>query len=82
LSVVEDIGTFRVGVISADTKRTTESEGKYLGGTDTEVLKHGEQIGLETRVVHAVNDECCICVYSGCLTTKTCEKKYVCKLTR
>ena len=28
--------------------------------TDTKVLKHGEQIGFDTRVVHAVNDEYCI----------------------
>ena len=26
--------------------------------TDAEVRKHGEQTGLETLVVHAVNDEC------------------------
>ena len=26
--------------------------------TDTEVRKHGEQTGLDTLVVHAVNDEC------------------------
>ena len=25
--------------------------------TDTEVRKHGEQTGLDTLVVHAVNDE-------------------------
>ncbi len=26
--------------------------------TDTEARKRGEQTGLETLVVHAVNDEC------------------------
>ena len=26
--------------------------------TDTEARKHGEQTGLDTLVVHAVNDEC------------------------
>ena len=26
--------------------------------TDTEVRKRGEQTGLDTLVVHAVNDEC------------------------
>ena len=26
--------------------------------TDAEVRKHGEQTGLDTLVVHAVNDEC------------------------
>jgi hypothetical protein len=59
LSVTKDTGTFKGEVIFYDLKRTTEGEGKYLGGTDAEVLKRGEQIGLETRVVHAVNDECC-----------------------
>ena len=32
--------------------------------TDTEVRKRGEQTGLDTLVVHAVNDEC---QSSGCL---------------
>ena len=27
-------------------------------GTDAEVRKRGEQTGLDTLVVHAVNDEC------------------------
>ena len=26
--------------------------------TDAEARKHGEQTGLDTLVVHAVNDEC------------------------
>jgi hypothetical protein len=26
--------------------------------TDADVRKHGEQTGLDTLVVHAVNDEC------------------------
>jgi hypothetical protein len=26
--------------------------------TDAEVRKHGEQTGLDTLVVHAINDEC------------------------
>ena len=29
--------------------------------TDTEVRKHGEQTGLDTLVVHAVNDENWMC---------------------
>ena len=32
--------------------------------TDTEVRKRGEQTGLDTLVVHAVNDECQLL---GCL---------------
>ena len=31
--------------------------------TDAEVRKHGYQTGLETPVVHAVNDECYILVH-------------------
>lgn len=30
-------------------------------GTDAEKRKRGEQTGLETPVVHAVNDECSFC---------------------
>jgi len=30
----------------------------FLFKSDVEVRKHGEQMGLETPVVHAVNDEC------------------------
>ena len=33
-------------------------------GTDAEVRKRGEQTGLDTLVVHAVNDECQLL---GCL---------------
>jgi hypothetical protein len=50
-------------VIFCDFKRTTKGEGKHLENTDTEVLKRGYRIGLETRVVHAVNDGCCMCAY-------------------
>ena len=78
MSAVEDVGTFKVEVIFVNIKRTTEGEGKHLGSTDTEVLKRGEQIGLETRVVHAVNDGCCICVF----VLRYCTKERVCKLTR
>ena len=28
------------------------------GGSDAEGRKRGEQTGLDTRVVHAVNDDC------------------------
>ena len=30
--------------------------------TDAEVRKRGEQTGLDTLVVHALNDECCLSV--------------------
>jgi len=34
-----------------------------LGLTDVEVLKHGEQTGLETPVVHALNDDYLLLVF-------------------
>ena len=36
---------------------TPEPKGKYWGLTDTEARKPGEQTGLDTPVVLAVNDE-------------------------
>lgn len=39
-----------------DTFRNTKGEGTCLATTDTNVLKHGDQTGLETPVVHALND--------------------------
>jgi len=33
-------------------------ESNILESTDAEVRKHGDQIGLDTLVVHAANDEC------------------------
>lgn len=39
-----------------DTCWNTEGEGAYLGKTDTSALKCGEQTGLETPVVHTLND--------------------------
>lgn len=39
-----------------DTCWSTEGEGTYLGITDTSALKRGDQMGLETPVVHALND--------------------------
>jgi len=35
----------------------TNGESIFLALTDAEVRKHGEQTGLETPVVHAVNDD-------------------------
>ena len=34
----------------------TRGEGAYPVTTDASVLKHGDQTGLETLVVHALND--------------------------
>jgi len=39
-----------------ETFRGTKGEGAYLVKTDANVLKHGDQTGLETLVVHALND--------------------------
>ncbi len=39
------------------TKGNPEGESNYLFISDAETRKHGYQIGLETLVVHAINDE-------------------------
>ena len=39
-----------------ETFRNTKSEGTFLSKTDASVLKYGEQTGLETLVVHTLND--------------------------
>ena len=57
-SFEEVSGIFSVEVIFVDTKRNTDSEGSLLVITDAEVRKRGERTGLDTLVVHAVNDEC------------------------
>ena len=38
--------------------RNAKGGGKLLGKTDIEALRRGDQTGLDTLVVHAVNDEC------------------------
>ncbi len=45
-----------VEVKFVDIRRNTSGEGGSLLGTDAEVRKRGEQTGLDTLVVHAVND--------------------------
>ena len=45
-----------VAVKCVEIWRNTDGEGSHLAYTDTEVRKHGEQTGLDTLVVHAVND--------------------------
>ncbi len=47
-----------VEVKFVDIRRNTSGEGDWLDRTDAEVRKRGEQTGLDTLVVHAVNDEC------------------------
>lgn len=43
---------------SDDIETNTGGEGAIPYLTDAEARKHEEQIGLDTRVVHAVNYEC------------------------
>ncbi len=38
--------------------KNTSGEGGYLTVSDTKTRKRGEQTGLDTLVVHAVNDGC------------------------
>ncbi len=58
LSPGEGGGTPSVEVEFVDIGKNTGGEGGHLDGTDAEVRKRGEQTGLDTLVVHAVNDEC------------------------
>ena len=56
LEFIKDKGMLRGAMKCCDTFRNTIGEGAYLVKTDTSVLKHGDQTGLETPVVHALND--------------------------
>ncbi len=53
----EESGIPSVEVKFVDIGRNTGGEGDSLDHTDTETRKRGEQTGLDTLVVHAVNDE-------------------------
>lgn len=52
-----DYGTFSLGVKHNQTKETSSGHGNNLLQIDAEVLKHRYQIGLETLVVYAMNNE-------------------------
>ncbi len=54
----EDGGNPGVEVKFVDIRRNTGGEGGHLTDTDAEARKRGDQTGLDTLVVHAVNDEC------------------------
>ena len=41
-----------------DIGKNTSGESGYLSDFDAEARKRGEQTGLDTLVVHAVNDVC------------------------
>ena len=45
-----------VAVKCVDIGKNTSGEGGHLARTDAEARKRGEQTGLDTLVVHAVND--------------------------
>ena len=58
LSAGEVSGIPSVAVKCVDIRRNTSGEGGLLDAvTDVEARKRGEQTGLDTLVVHAVNDE-------------------------
>ena len=60
LSPGEVSGIPSVAVKCVDIGRNTGGEGGSWTGTDAEARKRGEQTGLDTPVVHAVNDECLV----------------------
>ncbi len=47
-----------VAVKCVDIRGTPVAKAAYWTVTDVEARKRGEQTGLDTLVVHAVNDEC------------------------
>ena len=56
LSLVEEGRIPGVAVKCVEIWRNTGGEGGPLDKTDAQVRKRGEQTGLDTLVVHAVND--------------------------
>ncbi len=58
LSTEEGSGIPGVAVKCVDIRKNTGGEGGFLVVTDAEARKCGEQTGLDTLVVHTVNDGC------------------------
>ncbi len=56
-SGLEDCGTPGVAVKCVEIGKNTDGKAAVWGHTDAEARKRGEQTGLDTLVVHAVNDE-------------------------
>ena len=56
-SAGEVSGIPSVAVKCVDIRRNTSGKAAYWTITDAEARKRGEQTGLDTLVVHAVNDE-------------------------
>ncbi len=57
MSAEEESGIPRVAVKCVEMWRNTSGEGDSLVCNDAEARKRGERTGLDTLVVHAVNDE-------------------------
>ena len=57
LSEVQVSGIPSVAGKCEDIRRSIGGEGGYWAFTDAEARKRGEQTGLDTLVVHAVNDD-------------------------
>lgn len=55
--MVEDNRIFNGAMKCRDIRRNTMAKAIIWTTTDAEVRKHEERMGLETPVVHAVNDE-------------------------
>ncbi len=53
----EGSGISGVEVKFVDIRRNTRGEGDFLTNTDAEARRRGERTGLDTLVVHAVNDD-------------------------
>ncbi len=58
LNAGEESGIPGVEVKFVDIRRNTCGESGFLPDIDAHVRKRGEQTGLDTLVVRAVNDEC------------------------
>ncbi len=57
-SAGEVSGIPSVAVKCVDIRKNASGKAAYWTVTDVEARKRGEQTGLDTLVVHAVNDEC------------------------
>lgn len=57
-SIIEDNGISSVKMIFAKIRKKARGVGDYLLNTDADVLRYGYRKGLDTLVVHTVNDEC------------------------
>ncbi len=59
VSSPEEVGGIpSVEVKFVDIRKNTVAKAAHWSGTDAEVRKRGEQTGLDTLVVHALNDGC------------------------